>query len=162
MPADLPLHPPGLSAPQPLPFSVEEARALRDLAVASALRAGDHLRDRFGKDVGVRRKGAIDLVTEADHAAEALAIEVIRATRPADAILAEERGGEGEGARVRWLIDPLDGTTNFAHAFPFFAVSIGAEVDGVLAAGAVHVPMLGEMFAAARGAGATLNGRPIA
>jgi myo-inositol-1(or 4)-monophosphatase len=162
MAADLPSHPTGLPSAGPLPFSAEEARALRDLAIASAHRAGDHLRDQFGKEVGVRRKGAIDLVTEADHAAEALAIEVIRATRPADAILAEERGGEGEGARVRWLIDPLDGTTNFAHAFPFFAVSIGVEVDGVLAAGAVHVPMLGEMFAAARGTGATLNGRPIA
>jgi myo-inositol-1(or 4)-monophosphatase len=112
--------------------------------------------------VDVRRKGAIDLVTEADHAAEALAIGVIRAARPGDAVLAEERGGEGEGARVRWLIDPLDGTTNFAHSFPFFAVSVGVEVAGTLAAGAIHVPMLDEIFAAARGSGATLNGRPIA
>jgi myo-inositol-1(or 4)-monophosphatase len=150
-----------LPAP-PLPFTAAEAQALRDLAVESALRAGNHLRDRFGSDVGVRRKGAIDLVTDADHTAEALAIDVIRARRPADAILAEERGAAGEGARVRWLIDPLDGTTNFAHSFPFFAVSVGVEVEGVLAAGAVHVPMLGELFAAARGSGATLNGRPIA
>jgi myo-inositol-1(or 4)-monophosphatase len=111
----------------------------------------------------VGRKGAIDLVTEADHEAEELAIQAIHRERPGDHVLAEERGGEGSGAGtgVRWIIDPLDGTTNFAHSFPMFAVSIAAEVKGELAAAAVHVPMQDELFAAGRGAGATLNGRPI-
>jgi myo-inositol-1(or 4)-monophosphatase len=144
------------------PCTPAEAQTLRDLAIQSALEAGRYLRERFGQAVTVHKKGAIDLVTEADHAAEALAIQVIRAARPADAVLAEERGSDGEGARVRWIIDPLDGTTNFAHAFPMFAVSVGVEVAGELVAGAIHVPMLDELFAGANGSGATLNGRPIA
>jgi myo-inositol-1(or 4)-monophosphatase len=161
-------RPPASGAPAPpaaLPFTLAEAQALRELAVAAAHRAGAYLRGKVGSGVRVERKGAIDLVTEADRAAEALVIGVIRAARPGDAVLAEERGGEpgvGGSDRVRWIIDPLDGTTNFAHSLAIFAVSVGVEVDGVLAAGAVHVPMLEETFAAARGGGATLNGQPIA
>jgi myo-inositol-1(or 4)-monophosphatase len=134
---------------------------LRDLAERAARRAGDQLRNRFGNSGAINHKGAIDLVTEADHEAEQLVIETIRGERPGDAVLAEERGAEGEGASVRWIIDPLDGTTNFARSFPMFAVSVAAEIEGELAAGAVYVPMLDELFAASLGSGATLNGRPI-
>jgi myo-inositol-1(or 4)-monophosphatase len=145
-------------------ISSQDVLALRDLACAAARQAGDHLRRRFGDSMAVGHKGAIELVTEADHEAEELIVQSIRRVRPADQVLAEERGGEagGAGARVRWIIDPLDGTTNFARSFPMFAVSVAAEVDGELAAGAVHVPMQEELFAAGRGAGAALNGRPIA
>ena len=161
---------PGIDIPPApsLPFTPAEAHALRELAVEGARRAGAYLRSKVGSGMRVERKGSqdsIDLVTEADRAAEAIVIEVIRKARPGDAVLAEERGGEagaGGSDRVRWIIDPLDGTTNFAHSLAFFAVSVGVEVEGVLAAGAVHVPMLDETFAAARGGGATLNGRPIA
>ena len=142
-------------------LATAERLALRDLAERAARRAGDHLRRRFGNAGAIGLKGAIDLVTEADHEAEQLVVETIRRERPADAVLAEERGAEGAGARVRWIIDPLDGTTNFARSFPLFAVSVGVEVESELAAGAVHVPMLGEMFTAARGGGATLDGRPL-
>lgn len=145
------------------PFHTDEAAALRDLAERVARRAGEHLRRRFGDAGAIDHKGAIDLVTEADREAEEIAIEAIRRERPGDQFLAEEGGGEGEDpdARVRWIIDPLDGTTNFARSFPIFAVSVAAEVEGELAAGAVHVPMLDELFAAACGAGATLNDRSI-
>jgi myo-inositol-1(or 4)-monophosphatase len=138
-----------------------DSTSLRDLAERAARRAGEVLCRRVGNSGPIDRKGAIDLVTEADHQAEALIIETLRSERPGDAILAEERGAEGEAARVRWIIDPLDGTTNFARSFPMFAVSVAAEVDGQLAAGAVHVPMLDEMFTAALGGGATLNGQAI-
>jgi myo-inositol-1(or 4)-monophosphatase len=133
---------------------------LRALAERAARAAGDHLRARFGDAGRVDLKGAIDLVTEADHAAEEIAVSTVRAERPGDSVLAEERGKQGATA-TRWIIDPLDGTTNFARSFPMFAVSIGVEHDGDLVAGAVYIPMLGEMFTAARGAGAALNGKPI-
>jgi myo-inositol-1(or 4)-monophosphatase len=149
-----------LSTPSP---DLAEAIALRDLAAAAATHTGTYLRQRFGDAVAIEHKGEIDLVTEADRAAETLAIDAIRAERPDDRMLAEERGADGEGAtRVRWIIDPLDGTTNFARALPWFAVSIAAEVAGQLVAGAIHVPMVDELFTVARGAGAQLNGRPIA
>ena len=146
------------------PITIPTPAALRNLAERAARRAGDHLCERFGNAGQVDLKGAIDLVTEADHAAEELVVSTIRSERPGDAVLAEERGADGGAAGdagVRWIIDPLDGTTNFARSFPMFAVSVGAELRGELVAGAVHVPMLGEMFTAARGGGATLNGAPI-
>ncbi len=146
------------------PITIPTPAALRDLAERAARRAGDHLRGHVGNAGRVDQKGVIDLVTEADHAAEELAIATIRAERPGDAVLAEERGSgdaRDDLHQVRWIVDPLDGTTNFARSFPFFAVSVAAEVRGELAAGAIHVPLLDEMFTAARGGGAALNGAPI-
>jgi myo-inositol-1(or 4)-monophosphatase len=102
-----------------------------------------------------------DLVTEADRASEALILEAIRREFPGDAIVAEESApGEQRRGRV-WIVDPLDGTVNFAHGVPLFSVSVGLAVDGVPAAGAVHAPCLGETYSAARGGGATLDGVPI-
>jgi len=132
--------------------------SLRHLARHAAVEAGALLRRRFGNAGAIDLKGAIDLVTDADREAERLIVETIHRHAPTHRILAEEEGALGpSGADVRWIIDPLDGTTNFAHSFPMFAVSIGAELRGEVVAGAVYLPMLGELFSAERGAGATLE-----
>ena len=134
------------------------AAELRDFAAGIAREAGTILRDGWGRVHHPERKGRIDLVTEFDRRSEALLLARVRERYPDHAILAEE---SGTATGFRWLIDPLDGTTNFAHNYPFFCVSIGVERDGELDAGVVHDPVRGETFAAARGAGATLDGRPI-
>lgn len=113
----------------------------------------------------VSHKGEIDLVTEADLASEELIIERIRSRYPQHGILAEESGeavivGETR-SKWKWIIDPLDGTTNYAHGYPCFSVSIAAENSGVLEIGVVYDPSRDEMFAAERGQGATLNDRSI-
>jgi myo-inositol-1(or 4)-monophosphatase len=146
------------------------ARELLDAATALARDAGAILREGYGRAHTPERKGRIDLVTEYDRRAERLLLDALAARFPGHAVLAEESGASTfasaagrapEPSAVRWLIDPLDGTTNFAHNYPFFCVSIAAEVDGVLAAGAVYDPVRDELFAAHAGGGATLNGRPI-
>lgn len=135
---------------------------LRDAAVDFAREAGAIVRAGYGTVHAPERKGRIDLVTEYDKRSEALLLARIAERFPAHAVLAEESGArEAAGASVRWLVDPLDGTTNFAHNYPFFAVSVGVEVDGAMAAGAVYDPVRDELFAAAAGHGATLNGAPI-
>lgn len=138
-----------------------------NFAIQVAREAGNVLVDRLGRAVQVSNKGAIDLVTEADLASEKLIIERIRSHYPRHAILAEESGASEEnpanprGSEWRWIIDPLDGTTNYAHGYPCFCVSIGVERAGQLELGVVYDPMRNEMFAAERGQGATLNERPI-
>ncbi len=137
---------------------------LRDAAAAFAREAGAIVRQGYGTVHAPERKGRIDLVTEFDRRSEALLLERIAARFPGHAVLAEESGaraGASTRGGVRWLVDPLDGTTNFAHNYPFFAVSIGVEADGELVAGAVFDPVRDELFAAAAGHGATLNGAPI-
>jgi len=134
---------------------------LRDDAVEMAREAGAIVREGWGHAHRPERKGRIDLVTEYDRRSEALLLERIAQRWPDHAVLAEESGAHRGGNRVRWLIDPLDGTTNFAHNYPFFAVSVGVEIEGVPVAAAVYDPTRDEMFAAARGEGATLNGAPI-
>jgi len=138
-------------------------RALRDAAIGLAREAGAIVLEGYGAIHAPELKGRIDLVTEYDRRSEALLLERIAERFPGHGVLAEESGAHasGAGARVRWVIDPLDGTTNFAHNYPFFGVSIGVELDGEVVAGAVHDPVRDETFAAARGEGATLNGRPI-
>lgn len=129
-----------------------------------AFDAGTLLVQRLGSAL-VSNKGDIDLVTEADIAAEELIIDRIRSYYPKHSILAEE---SGEAIAVgnlasswKWIIDPLDGTTNYAHGYPCFCVSIGLELDGELQLGVVYDPMRNEMFAAEKGEGATLNDRRI-
>jgi len=159
--------------------SAEDARALRDAACTFARAAGVILLEGYGRVHAPEKKGRIDLVTEYDRRSEALLVRLIRERFPGHAILGEESGpheapaaasGTGSrgsagaaapGASTRWLCDPLDGTTNYAHNYPFFGVSVGVEVGGALAAGAVFDPVRDELFAAAAGHGATLNGRPI-
>src|SRR6185369_12508613 len=105
----------------------------------------------------VELKGRANLVTIADKESEALVIRRIRERYPDHAILAEESGASS-GSESKWIIDPLDGTTNFAHQYPFFCVSIGFEQAGQLVCGAVYDPWRDEMFSAARGEGAFVNG----
>lgn len=136
-----------------------QPRELLDLALAAASRAGDMLvRDR-PDDLGVAatKSSAFDVVTEMDTASERMIIADLLAARPEDGVLGEE-GGERTGASgVRWVIDPIDGTVNFLHRIPAWSVSIAAEVDGVVMAGVVHAPALGETFLATRGGGAFLR-----
>lgn len=138
-----------------------DAVALREAAIELARAAGVVLREGYGKVHAPERKGRIDLVTDHDRRAEAVLLEGLRLRFPDHAVLAEESGLHDSASPVRWLLDPLDGTTNFAHNYPFFAVSVAAERDGRLAAGAVFDPVRDELFAAAAGHGATLNGVPI-
>jgi myo-inositol-1(or 4)-monophosphatase len=140
---------------------------LLNFAIQTARDAGRILTARLGRALQVSNKGDIDLVTEADLASEKLIIERIRSHYPRHTILAEESGStEGfvtgeESSEWKWIIDPLDGTTNYAHGYPCFCVSIGVERAGQLEIGVVYDPMRDEMFAAERGRGATLNERPI-
>ena len=135
-------------------------------AIQTAREAGHILIEKLGRAI-VSHKGSINLVTEADLASEKLIIERIRSHYPKHAILAEESGASGGvGASYgksewRWIIDPLDGTTNYAHGYPCFCVSIGIERAGRMEIGVVYDPTRDEMFAAERGQGATLNARPI-
>ena len=137
---------------------------LLDLARRLATRAGAIQRERYETGFEIDTKSAsIDLVTEVDRACEALIVEGIQAARTHDAILAEEGHGADEAeAKVRWIIDPLDGTTNFAHGFPRFCVSIGIEVAGQRSVGVVYDPLLNERFEAVRGEGAWLGSRRLA
>lgn len=124
--------------------------------------AGQILRDRFGQPHDVRFKGAIDLVTEADRAAEDLIADRLRTLCPDHDLLCEEGSvGASSGSAFRWVVDPLDGTTNFAHGLPTFAVSMALEDAGIPVVGVVYDPMRDELFVARRGGGATLNGIPI-
>ena len=133
-----------------------------ETAVAAAKAAGEVLRNGFGQHLEVKYKGEVDLVTKADENAEGAIKEVLRESFPNYGMLAEE-GGEFEGGGdVRWIVDPLDGTTNYAHGFPVFCTSIALEKDGEVILGVVHDPMTNETYTAERASGATLNGEPIA
>lgn len=136
-----------------------------DFAIQTAREAGRVLSEKFGRaSLAVTRKGDIDIVTEADLAAERLIVERISSYYPRHAILTEEAGDAGGGeksAEYKWVVDPLDGTTNYAHGYPCFCVSIALERGGEIVLGVVHDPTRDETFAAERGGGATLNGRAI-
>lgn len=134
-----------------------------NFAIQTARDAGAILADRLGRALQVSNKGDIDLVTEADLASEKLIIERIKSHYPRHAILAEEAGdteGDLTGASEwKWIIDPLDGTTNYAHGYPCFCVSIALECAGEIEIGVIYDPTRDELFAAEKGQGATLNGR---
>lgn len=136
--------------------------SLRTVAIDAARDAGRILRDHYGHTQQIKFKGEVDLVTEVDEASERLIVDRIHAHFPDHQILGEESGtgnSPKSGSGYRWIIDPLDGTTNFAHGYPFFCVSIGVELDGVAQLGVVYTPILDELFVAELGAGAFLNGR---
>ncbi len=164
---------------------------LLQVAQRAAIAAGAVLRLNFQKPHAITLKGVIDPVTESDLQSQEIIISLIRQAFPDHQFLAEEEAGEGgplsshlaplpaapdpgeEGRRIsdapalpptaahRWIIDPLDGTVNFAHGFPMFCVSIACEVAGVLEVGVIYDPMREELFEATRGGGAFLNGRPL-
>jgi myo-inositol-1(or 4)-monophosphatase len=123
--------------------------------------AGALLRGFFERRVRVEYKGEVDLVTEADRASEALIVGELRRQFPDHAVIAEEGGGFEGSSGYRWYIDPLDGTTNFAHGFPIFAVSMGLEKNGEMVAGLIYDPTRDELFSAEKGNGAQLNGKPF-
>ena len=140
-----------------------ETTPILELAERLAREAGRIQREHYEGEFEIHTKSAvIDLVTDVDRACERLIVEAIQTERPGDAILAEEGGGtDASDAEWRWVIDPLDGTTNYAHGYPRFCVSIGIEHRGVAAVGVVYDPLLDELFSAVRGRGATLNDRPL-
>ncbi|MBN1209866.1 MAG: inositol monophosphatase [Myxococcaceae bacterium] len=139
----------------------ETPAALRRTAEEGARLAGRLLAERFQGERTIEfKRSGIDLVTDADKAAEEALLQFLRARYPGHAILAEESGAS-QGTGLRWLIDPLDGTTNYAHRVPHFCVSVAVDGPGGVLAGAVYDPMLDELFSAARGEGATLNGQPL-
>jgi myo-inositol-1(or 4)-monophosphatase len=129
---------------------------LLEIALDAAGKAGRLLAGAGRTEVAAVKSSPTDVVTEMDRAAEALIKETIRDVRPDDAILAEESGVSDGGSRVRWVVDPLDGTVNYLYGLSDWAVSIAAEVDGTVVAGVVEVPRHGETFAAVLGEGAWL------
>lgn len=135
---------------------------IREVGLQAAIAAGEVLRAGFGTVQRIRLKGQVDIVTEVDEESERSAVEILRRRFPEHRILAEEGSAGGEDERHRWIIDPLDGTTNFAHGVPFFCVSIAYEREGRVEFGAIYDPLRDEMFLAQRGRGATLNGRQLA
>jgi myo-inositol-1(or 4)-monophosphatase len=136
-------------------------REYLDTAVSAAMQAGELQRERLRLPHDIAFKGECDLVTEVDKGCEALIVGAILERYPDHDILAEENVYTPKGSSHRWIIDPLDGTTNYAHGFPWFAVSIALEMEGELRAGVVFHTMMNELFTAIRGEGAFLNGEPI-
>ncbi|HEY2223056.1 MAG TPA: inositol monophosphatase family protein [Actinomycetospora sp.] len=140
-------------------LSVEVAQEAAELALA--------VRDRVigGSSVAdlPTKSSATDVVTAGDQECEALVRERLGVLRPRDVVLGEEGGADAEPApgQVRWIVDPIDGTVNYAHGLPWFAVSLGVEVDGLPLAGAVIEPVSGRVWSAAAGHGAQLDGRPL-
>jgi myo-inositol-1(or 4)-monophosphatase len=142
----------------------------QSIAEEIAREAGALLKDFYQRGVRTEYKGDVDLVTEADRASEKLIVTRLAERLPDHGVYGEEGSRAGLDREFRWYIDPLDGTTNFAHGFPAFCVVLGceqrrpglaADQDGEMVAGVVYDPLRDEMFSAARGAGATLNGEPI-
>jgi len=131
------------------------------LAEALAREAGAMLMENLGAGMAVELKGEINMVTELDRRVEEFLVGRIAAEFPDHDFLAEEQTETERNADFRWVIDPLDGTTNYAHGYPCFAVSIGLEHQGETRLGVIFQPATGEMFTATRGGGAFLNGRPI-
>lgn len=138
----------------------ETPAALRRTAEEAARVAGRVLAERFHGARTIEYKGGIDLVTDADRAAEQVLLAYLRERYPHHAVLAEESGAS-QGAGLRWIVDPLDGTTNYAHRVPHFCVSVAVDGPQGPLAGAVYDPLRQELFSAARGEGATLNGEPL-
>ena len=132
------------------------------LAQRTAEMAGKLLMRNFGSPQRVDHKGEVDLVTEIDRRSERAIVEAIRSVFPDHPILTEEGMGQDGGDPFRWIVDPLDGTTNYVHGYPCFSVSIALESEGEIILGVIYNPVLGEMFAARRGQGTTLNGKKVA
>lgn len=134
-----------------------QKQELLSIAVQAAKAAGTIIKQAKAK--GIKYKGSVDLVTETDLASEAEICTILSTHTPEIPILAEESGGSQ--GKTRWIIDPLDGTTNFAHGLPHYAVSIGLEWKGELMVGVIYNPCSNELFSATKGMGSTCNGTPI-
>lgn len=134
---------------------------MKAIALQAAQAGGEVLMKHFGRQVRIEEKHLQGLVTEADRESERVIVDTIRRTFPRHDILAEENEYASEGSQYRWIIDPLDGTTNFAHGFPWFAISIALEVEGSVTLGVIFNPVLREMYVAEKGDGAVVNEFPI-
>ena len=134
---------------------------IADFAQNLARQAGRLLAEKLIKNNQIYYKGTIDLVTEADKMSEELILAEITRRYPEHGILSEESAAKNERATVRWIIDPLDGTTNYAHGFPFFCVSIALEEDGVVVMGVIYDPIRDELFTAGKQSGTYCNGRKL-
>lgn len=139
-------------------MDIEDAKRVGIEAIYSGARV---LRNHFGRIAQINQKGAFDLVTEADTESEKQIMETILKAFPDHAILAEESGVNKGSAEYQWLIDPLDGTTNYVHQLPFFTIAIALAVHDKIELGLVLNPMDGELYSAIAGNGAALNGKPI-
>ncbi|HUY80825.1 MAG TPA: inositol monophosphatase family protein [Acidobacteriaceae bacterium] len=151
-------------------MSGAQAMPIADAAALIAVEAGGLLRDFYRKGVAMEYKGDVDLVTEADRASEKLIVERLQVAFPGHGIYGEEGTRSHLDGEYRWYIDPLDGTTNFAHGFPAFCVSMGLErrsasatpeQDGEIVAAVIYDPLRDELFTSEKGKGAYLNGAPI-
>ena len=143
-------------------LSSEDLRSLASIARQTAEMGGAELMRHYGRLNSVESKGRIgDLVTNADLAAEQVVLQELARATPHIAVLAEESGAEGEQNGLRWCIDPLDGTTNFTHGYPFFATSIGLTFQQQPVLGAIAVPFLNETYWGAPGLGAHCNDSSI-
>jgi myo-inositol-1(or 4)-monophosphatase len=141
-----------------------ELKKYLDFAIRLSKKAGKIALKKYGKDIDIGFKGGAknNLVTEVDNEIEELVVKEIGRHFPDHCVLTEERGECGKaGSTHRWVIDPIDGTTNYAHCYSFFAVSIGLEIDGEMAVGVVNAPYLKELYSAIKGHGAQLNGKKI-
>jgi myo-inositol-1(or 4)-monophosphatase len=135
---------------------------LREACAEAARRGGAVLRSKWGQARTIDKKGTIDLVTDADRASEEAVLGYLRQRFPGVAVLAEESGASGgRSDGLRFVVDPLDGTTNYAHGLPHFSVTVAAQEGGAVVAGATYEPLRDELFLAARGLGATLGGEPV-
>lgn len=132
-----------------------------NIAIQAARMVGQFLRDHYNKPHQVSYKGVIDIVTEMDRESEQMIIGFLRDIYPNYGILGEEGSKSDELCSYRWIIDPLDGTTNYAHNYPLFGVSIALEKQGEIVLGVVYNPVLNELFTAEKQGGARLNGQPI-
>jgi myo-inositol-1(or 4)-monophosphatase len=132
-----------------------------ECAVEIAHEAGSLLRHFFERRVRFELKGDFDLVTEADRASEKLVVERLKARFPDHGVVAEEGGGHDSSSEYRWFVDPLDGTTNFAHGYPVYNVTLALEKAGELIAGVIFDPNRDELFTCEKGGGAYLNGRRL-
>jgi myo-inositol-1(or 4)-monophosphatase len=135
--------------------------AVKRVAIAAAYHGALVLKTNFGQILNVKKKSAIDLVTEADTRSEAQIIDTISKVFPNHTILAEESGLKQGAAEQLWIVDPLDGTTNFAHRLGFFSISIAFSLKGDIVVGVVLNPLSDELFSAIKTKGALLNGNPI-
>ena len=151
-----------MGAPSAYSWEVPSCRDLAQACAEAARRGGEVLRARWGQRRTIEYKGGADLVTDADRASEAEVLAFIAARFPGAAVLAEESGASGAAeAALRFVVDPLDGTTNYAHGLPQFAVNVAVEDAAGIAAGATYDPLRDELFVAARGEGATVGGERI-
>ena len=141
--------------------NVKEDQPYLQVAVAAAKEAGRIQKEHVGRITRVEYKGEIDPVTEVDRLCEKAVVGMIRDAFPSHDVLTEESPFKGNGAPWKWIVDPLDGTTNYLHGLPCFCVSVALEVKGEVAVGVVYDPMLDELFHAERGKGAFLNGNRI-